>query len=88
MAKLATAFAFVQFNITLTGAVDTALAGRAGTVALATCGLGSAFFTAVGVLVQGCGFGAEPFVAQALGAQQTARSPALAVARHLCILAV
>ena len=70
MAKLATAFAFVQFNITLTGAVDTALAGRAGAIALATCGLGSAFFMAVGVLVQGCGFGAEPFVAQALGAQQ------------------
>ena len=70
MAKLAGVFAFVQFNITLTGVVDTALAGRGGTLALAACGLGSAFFMATAVLVLGVGFGVEPFVAQALGAER------------------
>ena len=65
---LSAGLAWVQFNFCLTGLVDMALAGRAGSLELGACGLGAAFFTVAGALGQMGGLGAEPFIAQALGA--------------------
>ena len=68
--RLAAPLVFVQFNSQLTSFVDTALAGRDGEMTLAAAGLGSTVFFTASVVGLGCGFGLDPFVSQALGADQ------------------
>jgi MATE family multidrug resistance protein len=65
---IALPLALVQFGNTLTGMVDTAIAGRSSELDLAATGLGSAIFFAGSVLGLGCGYGADPLIAQAFGA--------------------
>ena len=64
---LAVPLALVQLGSTLTGMVDTAIAGRGGELPLAATGMGSAIFLAGSVLGLGCGYGADPLISQAVG---------------------
>lgn len=68
--RLAWPLAFVQLNATLTGAVDTALAGRVNAVTMGAVGLGSSVFLAMAILGLGLGMGCEPLIAQAFGAKK------------------
>lgn len=65
--QLAWPLALVQLNNNLTGAVDTALAGRIDSVTLAGTGVGASVYTAFAVIGMGAGLGLDPYVAQAMG---------------------
>ncbi len=67
---IALPLSLVQFGNTLTGMVDTAIAGRSSELDLAATGMGSAIFLAGSVLGLGCGYGADPLIAQAFGGKR------------------
>jgi MATE family multidrug resistance protein len=67
---LAWPLALVQLNNNLTGAVDTALAGRVDALTVAGTGVGASIYTAFNVVGMGAGLGLDPYVAQAMGGNQ------------------
>ncbi len=72
MLALALPLGLAQLGYTSVSFVDTAIAGRASSDAVAAIGLGSSLFFAVSVFGVGTAMGLEPLVAQALGSGQTA----------------
>jgi len=77
LVRLALPLAIANLGQVLLGAVDTAVVGRVGAVALGAAGLGSTLFFTVAVLGTGLMLGFEPLFAQALGAEQAGRARAL-----------
>ena len=75
--RLGWPLALVQLNSNLTGAVDTALAGRVDALTLAGTGLGAAIFSTLAVLSWVAGLGSDPLMAQAVGALNPGRARAL-----------
>ena len=71
---LAWPLALVQFNNNLTGAVDTAFAGRVDHLTLGATGLGASIFIAVSVLGLAAGMGMDPLAAQAFGGGEGRRA--------------
>ena len=65
--QIAWPLALVQLNNNLTGAVDTALAGRIDSATLAATGVGASLYVAFSVVGMGAGLGLDPYVSQALG---------------------
>ncbi|MEZ4219440.1 MAG: MATE family efflux transporter [Polyangiaceae bacterium] len=74
LARLALPLAFAHLGQTLLGAVDTAVVGRLGELALGATGLGNALFFVVAVLGMGVMLGLDPLVAQAVGAGDDERA--------------
>lgn len=71
---LAWPLALVQFNNNLTGAVDTAFAGRVDQLTQGATGLGASIFVAMSVLGLAAGMGVDPLAAQAFGGGQGRRA--------------
>jgi len=77
LARLAGPIAFVQLGNTLLGAVDLAVVGRLGSVALGAVGLGQTLFFTIGCIGLGIMVGLDPMVAQAVGAGRPKRARTL-----------
>ena len=68
---LAWPLALVQLNNNLTGAIDTAIAGRIDPVTLGATGVGASLYVSVSVVAMGAGLGIDPLVSQAFGRGHT-----------------
>lgn len=68
---LAWPLALVQLNNNLTGAIDTAIAGRIDPVTLGATGMGASLYVALSVIAMGAGLGIDPLVSQAFGRGRT-----------------
>lgn len=75
--RLATPLAAQQVGLVLMSLVDTAMLGRYHPDALAGAGIGNALAFALTCLGLGIVLGLDPLIAQALGAREGARTPAL-----------
>ncbi|MCP3105169.1 MATE family efflux transporter [Myxococcus sp. K15C18031901] len=75
--KLAVPIAIAQGGQALMGLVDTLVVGRAGTLALASVGLGNGLFFAVSGFGMGLMMGFDPLLSQAVGARNPSRARAL-----------
>jgi MATE family multidrug resistance protein len=74
LGRLAAPLAAAQAGQALMGVVDTAVVGRAGTVALAGVGLGNGLFFTLAVVGIGLMLGLDPLIAQAFGAGDATRA--------------
>lgn len=72
--RLALPLAAAQGGQALMGVVDTAIVGRAGSLALAGVGLGNSLYLALAVFGLGVMHGLDPLVSQAVGAGEHARA--------------
>jgi MATE family multidrug resistance protein len=74
----------------LMGVVDTAMVGRLGPAAIAGTGIGAGVYFMLAILAMGCALGADPLIAQAVGAGEHSRArrvywQALRVAGWMCV---
>ncbi len=74
LVRLALPLSVAASGQALMGVVDTAVVGRAGSVAMAGTGLGNSLFFAMGVFGMGLMHGVDPLVSQALGAGDPGRA--------------
>ena len=74
LTRLAIPLAAAHFGQMLMGAVDTAVVGRAGEIALGAAGLGNAVYFTFGTLGVGIMLGLDPLVSQAMGADEPQRA--------------
>lgn len=68
LGKLAVPLAASQVGMMITGVVETAIAGRAGTDVLAAVSLGNAWVHGTGLVAMGVILGADPLISQGYGA--------------------